>query len=498
MQQVLDRPRIRSNAIFLSPERLTAIKSKIKAGEEPWTSAYRQLLRNAKGALSAKPRSVVDNGGPAGGSKDRHKFGTDHPTASNADRSDYSAAIKMGNWIRDLGLAYAFTGEDRYANKAVDLLYHWAVNPATRMTPSTENFSPHRAGSSRRKQNSIELYITLPKMFYGASLVAGHRRWAEKGARAEATFNNWTRTLLNHANGYYGGYRPNNIYAWWLSMRASAAALLGDRASLNRAFSEWKSTAIEQIDRQGKLERELERTDALGYSFYGMKALVMTAEIASHYGVDLYGYQDGKGGSAIKRALDYHAPYASNPKAWPHAGADGRDMTSAAATYELAYSRWQDRRYLNALNNNGRPLRDARVAGNTTLTHANLFKLKTAPAPQPAKAQVKFLSPKADQVFRAPATITLEVGLDGFAPQSTTVIYFANGAQIGRSTSAPHRFVWENVAPGAYTLTATASDRNGVRGQTSGGIEVQVAGRAGGGHLGTVRIEALGKERPGA
>ena len=407
----------------------------------------------------------------------------------------------MGNWIRDLGLAYAFTGDDRYASKAVDLLYHWAVNPSTRMVPSTENFSPHRAGSSSKKQNSIELYIALPQMFYGASLVAGHRRWTQKGSGAENAFKTWSQTLLNHADRYYGGYKANNIYAWWLATRASVAAFLGDRARLNSAFDDWKENAIEQIDRQGKMERELDRTDALGYSLYAMKALTITASIAANHGVDLYGYRDGKGGSALKRALDYHAPYVINPKVWPHAGSGTRNMDGDAATYELAHSYWQERRYLDVVNRNGRPLKDSRVAGITTLTHANLFKLQTPSQPQ--AGQVKLLSPAPQQVFQAPATITLEVGIEGFAPNATTVVYFANGAQIGQSTSAPHRFVWRDVAPGSYTLTATATDRNGVRGRTSRGTEVLVAGRAGGGitstpisKLSVERVQARSSQKP--
>ena len=489
------------NAVLISPQRLEAIKAKIKAGEEPWTSAYRRLLRDANAALSKIPLSVVDNGGPAGGGNDRHKFGTDHPTATRANRDDYRAAVSMGNWVRDLGLAYAFTGDDRYASKAVDLLYHWAVNPATRMVPSTENFSPHRAGSSRKKQNSIELYIALPQMFYGASLVAGHRRWAQKGSGAESAFKTWSQTLMNHADRYYGGYKANNIYAWWLATRASIAAFLGDRARLDRAFSDWKATAIDQIDPKGKMERELDRTDALGYSLYAMKALTITASIAANHGVDLYGYRDGKGGSALKRALDYHAPYVINPKAWPHAGSGARNMDGDAATYELAHSYWQERRYLDVVSRNGRPLKDSRVAGITTLTHANLFKLKTAS--QPRTGQVKLLSPTPQQTFRAPASITLEASTEGFAPNATTVAYFANGVQIGQSTSAPYRFVWKDVAPGSYTFTATASDRNGVRGRTSGGTEVLVSGRAGGGiastpvsKLSVERVQARSSQKP--
>ena len=268
-------------------------------------------------------------------------------------------------------MAYAFTGDDRYANKAVDLLYHWAVNPATRMTPSTQNFSPHKTG---KKQNSIEVYITLPKMFYGASLVAGHRRWSQKGSGAEGAFQSWVRSVLNHADGSYGGFGPNNIYAWWVATRATAAAYVGDSGRLQRAFSAWKSTAIKQIDSQGRMTEERTRPDGLGYSLYALTALTMTAEVARLRGVDLYGHQDGKGGSALKRAFDYHAKYVLSPGSWP-GGKKHPNTKDDAATYEMAYSRWRDNKFRDVVTRKGRPLKDEWAAGVTTLSHGDLPQL---------------------------------------------------------------------------------------------------------------------------
>ena len=360
-------------AVFLSPKALKAIKAKVSAGEQPWKSAYGKLIGDANRALKQRPMSVTDNGGPAGGGRDRHKYGTDHPTTKGTNRADYAAAWKISNAVRDLAMAYAFTGKDAYADKAVDLLYHWAVNPSTRMAPSTQNFSPHRSG---KKQNSIELYITLPKMFYAASLVAGHRRWSQKGSGAEGNFKKWAQAVLSHADRSYGSSEQNNVYAWWVATRASAAAYVGDGGKMSRAFSDWKKNAIKQIDGQGKFTRELKRTGSLSYSLYALTALTMTAEVARLYGTDLYGHNDGKGGAALKRAFDYHARYVTNPGAWPHKGKKHKKKSSDAAVYEMAYSRWRDGDFLDVLNRNSRPFKDNWAAGWTTLTHGDLHKLE--------------------------------------------------------------------------------------------------------------------------
>ena len=461
-------------AVYLNTRTVNAVKAKIKSGREPWASAYRKLIGDANRALNQRPLSVVDNGGPAGGGRDRHKFGTDHPKAKGANRGDYTAAWKMSNAIRDLGMAYAFTGDDRYANKAVDLLYHWAVNSSTRMTPSTYNSSPHRAGSSGRKQNSIELYITLPKMVYGASLVAGHRRWSQKGSNAEGAFQGWVRSFLSHADRSYGGFAQNNIYAWWVATRATAAAYVGDTGKLNRAFSDWKRNAIKQIDRQGRMSEEVKRTDhlgSLGYSLYALTALTMTAEVARLRGVDLYGYQDGKGGAALKRAFDYHAKYVINPNSWP-----GRKKTTNtkddAATYEMAYSRWKDRKFRDVVTRKGRPLKEEWAAGVTTLSHGELFsltnnnvegadpelsatsELATGAVPTEFKLETNYPNP-----FNPTTTITYHL------PEAAHVslsVYNVAGQRVaelvsGQQSEGIHQAVWDgrdaagvSVASGLY------------------------------------------------
>ena len=182
------------------------------------------------------------------------------------------------------------------------------------------------------------------------------------------------RGVLNHADRSYGGFEQNNIYAWWITTRATAAAYVGDGGKLNRAFSAWKSSAIKQIDSQGRMTRERTRPDGLGYSLYALTALTMTAEVARLRGVDLYGHQDGKGGSALKRAFDYHAKYVLNPGSWP--GSKKHPNTKDdAATYEMAYSRWRDNKFRDVVTRKGRPLKDEWGAGVTTLSHGDLPKL---------------------------------------------------------------------------------------------------------------------------
>jgi len=353
---------------FLDSDEVRAIQRQLAAGNDPWHTGYVAQLRDARRALDATPESVVDNGAPDG--VDDHRFATDEK------RADYHAAIRMGHWIRDLGVAYAVTGWERFARKAIELLDHWFLASATRMYPSGENFG--------ETYFSIELHITVPTMLYGAALVRDSPRWAAvEGSREE--LRTWVETYLadleaGRGKDKYTGVVRNNIYAWWLVARATAAAYLGDRAALEGAFDDWRANALDQLEPTGLLKHERQRTDGLDYSIYGLTALTLTAEIARHYGVDLYGYTlDGDERSALLRAFAAHQPFVVDPTGWPWGvgenGYTDAERQASGAVYELAHSRWRRDGFRSVVEGIGRPLYERRVLGWTTLTHADRFTL---------------------------------------------------------------------------------------------------------------------------
>jgi hypothetical protein len=352
---------------FLDGNEVVAIRDRVDEGEDPWRSGYDALLRDADRALDATPSSVVDDGAPDG--VDAHRF------ATGADRPDYEAAIEMGTWVRDLGLAYVFTGEGRYARTAIELLDHWFLAPETRMHPSGRNFG--------ETYFSIELHVTLPTLIYGASLVRDAPYWSAVDGDRDG-LRTWVRAYLDDLEGgrgadRYTGVVRNNIYAWWILARATAAAYLGDGDALERAFDDWRGDALDQLEPNGLLVHERQRADGLDYSVYGLKALSFTAEVARHHGVDLYGYSAGGDESALLRAFEGHQSYVVDAADWEWGvGEEGyteAERTAAGSVYELAHSRWERPAFREVVTSIGRPLYDRRILGWTTLTHANRFAL---------------------------------------------------------------------------------------------------------------------------
>jgi hypothetical protein len=353
---------------FLDSDEVAAIQQQVAAGTDPWQTGYAAQLRDARRALETDPLSVVDNGAP--GDVDSHRF------ATGTKRADYRAAMKMGTWIRDLGLGYVFSGEERFAQHAIDLLHHWFVAPETRMYPSGQNFG--------ETYFSIELHITIPTMLYGAALVGDSRRWSEaEGTRTG--LRTWVETYLadledGRGDDKYTGVVRNNIYSWWLVARATAAAYLEDSAALDRVFEDWRDSALDQVEPNGLLKHERQRSDGLAYSVYGLKALALTAEIARHFDVDLWGYRlDDDETSTLLRAFQGHQQYVVDQGNWTWGvGENGyteAEREASGSVYELAHSQWGRPGFKAVVESVGRPLYERRVLGWTTLTHANRFAL---------------------------------------------------------------------------------------------------------------------------
>jgi RHS repeat-associated protein len=76
---------------------------------------------------------------------------------------------------------------------------------------------------------------------------------------------------------------------------------------------------------------------------------------------------------------------------------------------------------------------------------------------------VAITAPLANSTFSAPATITLSADADDADGTVTQVAFYANGNLIGVTTSSPFGIQWVDVPPGAYNLTAVATDNGGLQ-----------------------------------
>ncbi len=91
---------------------------------------------------------------------------------------------------------------------------------------------------------------------------------------------------------------------------------------------------------------------------------------------------------------------------------------------------------------------------------------------------VSVTAPAAGGVFSAPASVTVTATAQDSDGTVAKVDFFANGIPIGTDTESPFTIDWANVQAGAYSLTAVATDNEGLQ-TTSAAVPITVgAGKA--------------------
>ncbi len=86
-----------------------------------------------------------------------------------------------------------------------------------------------------------------------------------------------------------------------------------------------------------------------------------------------------------------------------------------------------------------------------------------------AAPTVSITAPANNAVFAAPATIAITANATpGSSGSAIAKVDFYNGsALLGTKTSSPYTFSWKKVAAGTYSLTAKATDKNGLAATSS-------------------------------
>lgn len=337
LYETLEHPRI-----YLNQSEVNFIKTKLN--QEPWQSAYNALISEANSLLSQGPWSVTFGGSSS------------HNYQDEPNREDYIAAINVGKAVRSLGLAYSFSGNPVYAERAIYLIDVWALDPATYMNPHYTTW-----------QGIIELSITMPGMFYGADMIYNYPGWNENDRE---DFLQWVNDLGVKFTTL-SSVPDNNFDNWRCVLVGSAGVLTHDAGLMNFAFNRYKYNVPRHIDDYGHMIKEWGRGSGLGYSTYSMNALIQVAEIANNQGINLYAYDS----SRLKLAYDFHAPIlASTDPTAAWIAATGKSQVpdyngDNVASYELAYNYWRDVDYEAVINRWGRPMYDGRTMGGTTLTH---------------------------------------------------------------------------------------------------------------------------------
>jgi hypothetical protein len=323
------------SVFILNGETLQANKKRVAAKDKTLLPAYRQLLAEADKALKEGPFSVMEkkNDPPSG---DRHDYmslapyfwpdpakkdglpyirkdGQTNPEVKEYKDKEYMP--RMCELVQTLGLAYYFSGDERYAQHAALLVKTWFLDPATKMNPNL-NFGQAIKGQNNGRGAGLIDVRHFTKVIDGLRLISGSKAWTgsdDKGMQQWfASFLNWMQTS---PVGVSELEARNNHGTFYDALRLSMALYIDSSDLAKRIVVNAENRLDYQMDAEGKFPKEMERTIALHYNTFDLDAFFMIASMSEKLGINLWHYQTPSGKS-LQKGFNFLYPFLSKEKEW--------------------------------------------------------------------------------------------------------------------------------------------------------------------------------------
>ena len=347
-------------------DQLSRVKAGLAADNPQLVAALKEIVEDADAALQQAVANVVDEGAlpPSGDPHDYYSYSPywwpnpENPDGPyiwrdgevNPDRitSDVSRIEAMVARVTSLVPAWYYTGEERYAESAVEQLRAWFLDPATKMNPNVE-FGQKRRGHNYNSPSGVLEAWRMHWVIDCAILLESYPGWTEEDANAlRSWFSKFATWMVESPTGIEESMQPNNHGSWY-NAQLILYALYGENFDLARKQLDGMPARIfSQVFIDGRQPQELIRTRSLNYSIYNARALITVARLGRHLDYDLFAYRSLEGRS-IRLAVDYMTPFILGEKEWPIMQLRPHSNGSAAQLYWDAAKGFQDREYAKVL-----------------------------------------------------------------------------------------------------------------------------------------------------
>ncbi|MDQ0604484.1 hypothetical protein QF037_008829 [Streptomyces canus] len=348
--------------VVLDGPRMQQTKLRLDRGDRQLRRTVAALTAHADRWLDQGPWTVVDKPRPAPGG-DVHDYlsqapywwpsqapTTDNPWGcpyvqrdgernpevdSGTDRQDVE---KTFDSAYDLSLAWYYTGDRRYAEKAGQVLRTWFLDPDTRMNPNLDHAQSIPCKYDGRAIGIIDFSQSYTAVLDAIALLeTGAPGWSRTDRTAMTRWNADFLDWLAHSDfGTQEAAATNNHGTFYDLLLAGLAYATGDKGLARRTVLDARARRIApQIAADGSQPQELARTRSWHYSTFDLVAYTRLADIGRHVGVDLWAYR-GPDGQSLFKAVDYLLPAATATAPWPHPELDfhryaATDVVHAAA-----------------------------------------------------------------------------------------------------------------------------------------------------------------------
>lgn len=290
------------------------------APSSSWLEARAELMAEADAALNHPIYSVVGNEilQASGDPHDYFSMGPywwPNPETDNGlpyvrrdgrvnpqrDRvSDRENLHGVCDAIRALGLAYAATEDERYAEKAATFLRAFFFDPETRMNPNLRYAQAVPGVADGRGVGIIDARV-FTRLVDGVTLLQPSEAWSDEDqARLVAWFTDYTHFLREDPIGLDERQRPNNHGTAYDLQLTACLVFIGDIAAAREHLETVSRARLPvQFEEGGRQPLELARTKAWNYVWENLENWFRLAVLGEKIGVDLWTADD----AALRRGF---------------------------------------------------------------------------------------------------------------------------------------------------------------------------------------------------
>lgn len=303
-----------------------------------FSQAYYALEKQAVRDLTLKPQTVMSKDYvPSSGSKHDYvslaryawpdetkddglpyimRDGVSNPELGKYDRNKLST---MANAVFRLSLAYYFSGDEKFAKKATELLRIWFLDKATRMNPNLR-YAQHVPGAHDGRCYGVIDAYSFVDMLDGVQLLEKSKAFTAKDSKQlKAWFTQFLHWLQTYPQALEESAQKNNHSIAYDVQIAAYALYTGKRDVFQEILRQFpEKRIVKQIEPDGKQPYELSRTLAFHYSQYNLTHMIDLMLMAKNQGLDIKKYcVCGK--HSFYQAMDFLAPYmGKDVKEWPY------------------------------------------------------------------------------------------------------------------------------------------------------------------------------------
>ena len=319
----------------LDPSLLLHTKELIESQSPLVMPAYKQLIKDADKFLSKNIMTVMDKEKlPPSGDKHDYlslsiyswpnpdtknglpyitKDGQVNPESEKG--TDAKAMVQMCESAFTQALAYFLSGNEKYSDRAADILRTWFIDSKTKMNPNL-NYAQIVTGKNEGSPGGIIDSRNLINVTEAAGLLVGSTAWRDEDMNnLKLWFKDFTNWLETSENGITEGKTKNNHLTFYKAQVINYSLFSDNKDEALKQLETVKELINSQIEPDGSQPLEMKRTKSFNYSVFNLQAFFLLAEMGKNEGVDIYNYKTDKGAS-IRKALDYVAPYSDSLLDW--------------------------------------------------------------------------------------------------------------------------------------------------------------------------------------